>query len=145
MKYLALEITVLTGLPGSGKSSLARQLFPQYKRINLDTLKTRAREYKEISSALEKKEPIIIDNTNLTMKGRKRYIDIAKAHNVPIRSIYLKCPVEVALERNRSRIGKEHVPDFVIKMYHKKLEPPTESEGFDFCEVIEIDKSDSKK
>jgi predicted kinase len=145
LKYLPLEIIVLTGLPGSGKSTLAMQRFSHYQRINLDTLKTRARESKEISSALENQESIIIDNTNLTIKGRKRYIDIGKAHKVPIRSIYLKCPVEIALEQNRLRTGKEHVPEFVIKMYHKKLEAPTNSEGFDSCEVVEVDEFQSKK
>lgn len=111
----------------------------------MDTLKTRAREYTEISSALEDQEPIIIDNTNLTIKGRKRYVEIAKAYKVPIRSIYLRCPIEIALEQNRLRTGEEHVPDFVIKMYQKKLEPPTKAEGFDSCEVVEVDESHSRK
>lgn len=141
MTCLQFEIIVLTGVPGSGKSTLARTHFSSYKRINLDILKSRTREEKEIVTALQNAESIIIDNTNTTVRGRKRYIDIAKAYEVPIRSIYLKCPVETAIKRNRSRRGKEHVPDFVIKMYATKLEPPSKSEGFDSCEVIEIKES----
>jgi predicted kinase len=90
---------------------------------------------------MRNQESVVIDNTNLTALGRKRYVDIAKSNNAPIKSIYLKCPIEIALRRNNLRTGKDKVPDFVIKMYHKKLQPPTNSEGFDSCEVIEVEES----
>lgn len=135
---LPLEMVVLTGIPGSGKSTLVKSRFPEHRRINLDTLKTKSREGVEMIHAIETSENIVIDNTNTTARGRKRYIDIAKAFGIKVRSIYLKCPLEIALARNRSRQGKERVPDFVVKIYNKKLEPPTLDEGFDSCEVIEI-------
>ncbi len=132
------EIVVLTGVPGSGKSTLAKKRFGTYMRINLDTLKSRSREEAEILRALENRVSIVIDNTNTTRRSRKRYLDIGKAFGVPIRSIYLRSPLDLALKRNASRNGKEQVPSHVVRFYYKKLEPPDLDEGFDSYEVIDV-------
>lgn len=86
--------------------------------------------------ALQDSQNLIIDNTNVTVKARKRYVDIAKKVGARIRSIYLACPLDIALERNSRRVGKERVPDFVVKIYNRRLEIPTLDEGFDSVEVI---------
>ena len=105
----------------------------------MDTLKSRSREEAEIVRALNNGESLVIDNTNTTKRSRKRYLDFAKSFGVPVRSIYLKCPLDLALERNRLRKGKEQVPSFVVKFYNKKLEPPSLDEGFDSCVVVDVD------
>ncbi len=130
------QIVVLCGVPGSGKSTLATTRFGSYKRINLDTLHTRHREYVEIMEALKDSKEIIIDNTNTTAKTRKRYVDIAKQAGVPIKAIYLDCPIEIALERNSLRSGKERLPVYVVRLYYKRLEPPMLDEGFQSVERI---------
>ena len=89
----------------------------------------------EIQSAIEKEENIIIDNTDATIKSRKKYIDHAKKSGYSIKSIYLRCPVELALERNAKRTNK--VPDHILKFYNRILEPPSINEGFDSCIVID--------
>jgi predicted kinase len=127
---------IITGIPGSGKSTLAKKRFPNYTRINLDTLKSRIRERAEILRALQAGESVVVDNTNTTAASRKRYLDIAKSFGIPVRSIYLKCPLEVALKRNKARKGKERVPAFVPTFYFRKLEPPSVEEGFGSCEVV---------
>ncbi len=132
------EVIVLTGIPGSGKSTLARRRFPKYKRINLDTLKSRRREHAAILFALERSESIIIDNTNTTRNARKRYIDIARAYGVPVKSIYLRCQLDLALQRNTSRRGRERIPDKAVKFYHRILQPPSKDEGFDSVEVVHV-------
>jgi predicted kinase len=132
------EVVVLTGIPGSGKSTFAGKRFPTYKRINLDTLKTRGKEDVTILLALEKGENVIVDNTNTTRRSRKRYVDTAKAHGIPVRSVYLECSLDLALERNASRGGKERVPDRAVKFYHRILEPPSKDEGFDSIEIIRV-------
>lgn len=129
---------VITGIPASGKSTLVRQRFGTYKRINLDKVKSRSREENEILKALNNNENIVVDNTNTTKKARKRYLDFAKSFGVPIRSVYLRCPLDVALKRNESRKGKEQVPSFVVKFYNRKLEVPSLEEGFDSCETIDV-------
>lgn len=129
---------VITGIPGSGKSTLVRKRFGTYKRINLDKVKSRSREENEILKALNNNENIVVDNTNTTRKARKRYLDLAKSFGVPVKSVYLRCPLDVALKRNESRKGEEQVPSFVVKFYNRKLEMPSLDEGFDSCETIDI-------
>ena len=129
---------VITGIPGSGKSTLVMKRFGTYRRINLDTVKSRSREENEILKALNNNEDIVIDNTNTTRKARKRYLDLAKSFGVPVRSVYLRCPLDLALKRNESRKDEEQVPSYVVKFYNRKLEVPSLEEGFDSCEIIDI-------
>jgi predicted kinase len=134
-----VEIIVLVGIPGSGKTTLALTSFPNHKRINLDTLHTRNKEDEEIANSLTNGKDIIVDNTNTTKKSRSKYIQMARLFGVPIRAIYLKSSLETALSRNATREGKERIPDSAVRFYYKILQPPTEKEGFDRVEVIEAD------
>ena len=131
-----MEIVVLVGIPGSGKSTLAGSRFPNHKRLNLDTLHTRKKEDEEIATCLANGYDIIVDNTNTTRKSRRKYVETAKLFGVPVRAIYINCPVDLALKRNASRTGKEHVPDNAVRFYYKILQPPSTDEGFDSVEVI---------
>jgi predicted kinase len=131
-----LEIIVLVGIPGSGKSTLAKTRFPNHKRLNLDTLHTRKKEDQEIANCLMKGEDVIVDNTNTTRKSRNKYVQIAKLFGIPVRAVYINCPVDLASERNASRAGKEHVPDKAVRFYYKILEPPSTDEGFDSVEEL---------
>ena len=135
------EIVVLVGIPGSGKSTLAITRFRNHLRINLDTLRSRSRERAMIQRAISEGRSLVIDNTNTTMRARRRYVEIAWEHSLPIRSVYLECPLETALERNARRRGKEHVPDRAVKMFHRILQVPAEEEGFDSVEVLSCSES----
>ena len=131
-----MEIIVLVGIPGSGKSTLALTRFPQHQRISLDIVHTRKREDDEIASCLKNNKDIIIDNTNSTVKSRKKYVELAKLYGASVRAVYLKCPIDLALQRNSSRNGKERIPDNAVRFYNKILKPPTLEEGFDCVEEI---------
>ncbi|MDA4130520.1 MAG: AAA family ATPase [Thaumarchaeota archaeon] len=133
-----MEIIVLVGIPASGKSTLALNNFPHHKRINLDVLHSRKKEDDELADSFRNDQDTIIDNTNTTIKSRRKYLDLARLHNVKIRAIYLKIPIYLALQRNALRVGKERIPDNVLRFYHKILRPPTVKEGFDSVEELEI-------
>lgn len=133
-----MEIIVLVGIPGSGKTTLAQNSFSKYHRINLDTLHTRSKEDEEIANSLSSRQDLIIDNTNATKKSRSKYIQSGKRFGVTVRAIYLKTPVELALQRNASRIGKARVPDNAVRFYFKIIQPPSIEEGFDRVDVVEV-------
>jgi predicted kinase len=133
-----VEIVVLVGVPGSGKTTLVKTQFPKHKRINLDTLHTRNREDEEIANALSNGEDVVIDNTNTTRKTRSKYVQMAKLFGISIRAVYLKVPLDLALARNASRVGKERVPDNAVRFYNKILQAPTVGEGFDQVDVIDM-------
>jgi len=138
-----MEIIVLVGIPGSGKSTLACNRFPDHNRLNLDNLHTRKKEDEEIANCLANGKNVIVDNTNTTRKSRTKYIQIAKLFGIPVRAIYINCPVDLALERNASRSGKEHVPDKAVRFYNKILQPPSTGEGFDSVEEL-VPESENK-
>jgi predicted kinase len=133
-----MEIVVLVGIPGSGKTTLATSSYPTHYRINLDTLHTRSREDEEIANSLSNGRDLIIDNTNSTKKSRSKYIQMAKLFGVQVRAVYLKIPVELALQRNALRTGKARVPDSAVRFYFKILQPPSIDEGFDRVDVVEV-------
>ena len=136
-----MEIIVMVGIPGSGKSTIARNRFPNHKRVSLDLVNTRQKEDEEIANCLMNGKDIVIDNTNTTRRSRQKYIDAAKLFGVSISAVYLQCPLDVALERNASRVGKERVPDNAVRFYNKILQRPSVEEGFDSVEEISYEVS----
>jgi len=85
---------------------------------------------------------VVVDNTNTTRKSREKYVQIAKLFGIPVRAIYINCPIDLALERNASRSGKEHVPDKAIRFYNKILQTPSTNEGFDSVEELIAESED---
>jgi bifunctional polynucleotide phosphatase/kinase len=126
------EIVVLVGIPGSGKSTLATTTFANYTRVNLDSINhSRSTEAQIMKST---NNSIVIDNTDITVKSRERYIKFARAHNIPIRAILLAIKPKTAVNRISKRERK--VPPFVVYTYARRLEIPSVYEGFSSVEVI---------
>jgi predicted kinase len=75
-----MEAVIFVGIQGAGKSTYFREcFFDTHVRINLDMLRTRAREEKLLSSCLESGQPFVIDNTNPLPADRQRYLQPARA------------------------------------------------------------------
>ena len=75
-----MEVIVLSGVQGSGKTTLYRDRFAAtHEHVSLDVLGSRAREAALIAECLEAGRPFVVDNTNPTVADRARYIDPARA------------------------------------------------------------------
>ncbi len=131
-------MVIMMGIQGSGKSTFCTKNFSEYTRINLDALRTRKKENEALWLAINRKENIVIDNTNPTMDDRKKYIEAGKASQYEIIGCFMQSQLEECIERNNSRIGKEKIPSIVIACTSNKLEMPSYEEGFDKLFFVKI-------
>jgi bifunctional polynucleotide phosphatase/kinase len=126
------EMVIMIGFPGSGKSTFVKNNFSNYTILSGDELKTEAKIIKELNKNIGKSS-IVIDATNPTKDKRKKFIDIAKQNNIPVRCIYMNVSKEQALLQNNKR--DKPVPAIVFNIFNKRFEYPTEDEG---CSVVII-------
>ena len=131
-------MVIMMGIQGSGKSTFCAASFPEYTRINLDTLRTRKKEHEAFWLAINRKENIIIDNTNPTKSDRKKYIEAGKANQYRVMGYFMKSQLQECIERNNARMGKERIPSVAIACTSNKLEMPSCAEGFDELYFVEI-------
>ena len=153
------DIILILGNYGAGKSCLSKTYFPERKRINrleirhmlvsmtehgkkwnpddwdedIDGL-VKHIEHDIICHFLERNIPVTIDNTSLTVKSRRRYIELAKKYRKSIACIFLNRDINYLLEQNRKR--NHPVPDHLVVKLYSRTEIPSEKEGFDTLILI---------
>ena len=120
----------ITGLPGSGKSTLAEEIqhhHPEFIILSMDAFRkivTPDPSYADterdlvyralIFTAMKMTElghNVIIDATGNRLKWR----DLARKLISRYREIYLKCPVEVCMEREKKRLTFHDAPKDIYK------------------------------
>ena len=127
-----MEVIILSGIQGAGKSTFCRERYwDTHIRINYDMLRTRHREKLLFAACIEAKQSVVVDATNPTVEDRKRYIAPARAAKFRIVGIEFQVPVELAMERNATRLGKKLVPAKGIYATAAKMQPLLYEEGFD--------------
>lgn len=97
------EMIIFYGAPGSGKSTFWKNNLSSYERVNNDTLKTPAKCISVAEKTLSEKKSVVIDNTNVTLEQRNRYLPLAKKYNVPVRCFIFDVPKEVCIHNNNQR------------------------------------------
>jgi len=150
----------LTGLPGSGKSSIAKALVNklknEYPELEVEWLQ-KDKIQKEISQSadytdtgrliaytafinfakkqVQEGKNIIIDATG----HKKEYRDIARTLIPEFYEIYIKCPLEITIERESKRIDHPVIAN-MYKMAQKRLKGEVvEDDTKDLGQVIGID------
>lgn len=154
-KFNALDVVLVAGLPGSGKSHFAKTYFQDTgrKRVNrkeirrslfemtyfgkkwkeeyfheTDEFLVKHVERKIIEQLLQTNQKVLIDNTSVTVSSRKNYIGIAHSLKKTIGIIFLKVPLRECLKRNESR--EDSVPGIVISNLAAAMVMPEIGEGY---------------
>lgn len=126
-----MKAVIFTGLQASGKSTFYQRRFADtHVRINLDMLKRRWRETILLHACLGAKLPFVIDNTNMSIEERAKYIPLAHAHRFEVIGYYFTASLEECLSRNVERT--KPVPDVALNSFYQRLEVPSLSEGYDY-------------
>ncbi len=130
LKIRLMEMILFVGIPASGKSSFYKELFfNSHIRISMDLLNTRNKEGKLLQYCFETQSKMVIDNTNVTAEGRRKYIHLGQRNQYEIIGYYFESSLQDCLERNKNR--KDSINEIGVKTKFKELEKSLLKEGFD--------------
>lgn len=130
------EMIIMVGLPGSGKSYFCQEYLEQhnYTIANADTAGSTQACLKICEKALVAGTSCVVDNTNVDVGSRKKFITLANRYNLPCRCFVMN----VQLDQVRHNIKYRHltdsshskINDMVFNTMKKKYTNPTVDEGF---------------
>ena len=152
------EVVLVMGLPGAGKSTLARTFVEKgYARLNRDE---QGKSLRDLIPSLDRlidsgSSRIVLDNTYVTRKSRAPVILAAVERGLAVRCVWLTTSVEDAQINTASRMLLRHgrllEPEEIRRAvkkdisafgpgvqfrYQRELEPPHPSEGFTRVEAV---------
>lgn len=149
-----MELILIIGPPGSGKSTLSHTLGSKYIRINQDELGKEGH-LNAFNNALKAQHSIIIDRMGLSKEQRNRYLEPAKKAGYKTKIIVLHESFDTCFERMKLRkehptIKDEKTASKVLNFFFSKYERPTLDEadeiefkypeiGNNSCIVVDLD------
>ena len=131
-----LEVAILMGLPGAGKSTFfAQRLAATHVHVSMDALPKgsdkRRRQREMLAATLAAGRSLAVDNVNPTVAERAEIVALARAAGARVVGHWLDAPPRICLGRNAGREGAARVPPVAIFTFAKRFQPPTAAEGFD--------------
>ena len=143
-------LTILVGLPASGKSTYAQQhnnsntVVLSSDEIRKELLHNEQDQsnnsfifgqlYSRARAQLDIGNNVIIDATNINVFERARVLQNFRNYNVHKVAIFFDTPIEECIERDKKR--ERTVGADVIEYYYNKFQKPTKTEGFDEIIII---------
>lgn len=134
------SVTMMSGLPGTGKDTYISQHFPDLPMLSLDNLrrelrvspagqqgaviqlaKERARQH------LRRRQPFVLNATSLSPMIRRQWIELFHQYGASVRIIYLETGWAERERRNAAR--QDRVPDAAMENMLRSLTPPTLAEA----------------
>lgn len=148
-----MKITVLVGIPGSGKSTWVKESYDGNGEVlSSDAIREELygdeaiqgnpsevfdELYYRMEECLKRDLDVVIDATSIGKRERYTTIKMAKQYNAELEAIVFKTPIAVCIRRNDERVRT--VPDYAMDHMIRKFEDPTIAEGFDAIRVIKYD------
>jgi predicted kinase len=144
-----MECVILIGMPAAGKTSFYRERFAGThdhvsKDLMRNTRRPQRRQEQLVAESLAAGRSVVIDNTNPSAAVRAPLIALARARGAAVTGYYFPTEAADALRRNRTREGRDRVPDVAIFTVRKRLEPPRREEGFDALYVVRLNEQERR-
>ena len=126
------EIIIMMGYPGSGKSTIAKNICENENYIHIagDVYKTSSKMKKASLEYILQSKSIVFDATHSSLKKRNEFIELSKKYNYEVKCIHVSTSLDISYKRNKSRCDEKQVPKIAYSVYKKYYEEPTEEEGF---------------
>ena len=135
-----MEVIMLCGLPGTGKDTWIRVVYPDYPMVSLDNIRREhglspvgsqqeavriARE--QMKELLRQKKSFVWNATSLTPELRANTVNLCTAYHAYVKMVFLETDYAENLDRNQRR--RYAVPPDVIDKMLSKLVPPERFEA----------------
>lgn len=128
-----LHLIVLCGIPGSGKTTLSKQLVEDYNAVrhSFDELRLSKRRdlFPYIKHSLENNKNVVADAPHTDKKTRLELLESIKDIDCKRTLVFMDTPFEECVRRNAQR--PRPLPYMILQSFNRSLERPTLDEGWD--------------